>query len=211
MDGNQPAAAHPAAQQTRKRSAADLDAASEAAPSTAATAPAQHVDPAELPLDSDDSAAMVVESDASADLEVSGAPRDPEAVLGDMFQALLAKLSTPHTRCATPRALPPVLLMRVRHGGNGPWPVCSCGWRVLRSLSSWNWLGCGTCRLSWSAAVWKADKKHAEIVVKRSPYLDRMGRTVQHGHVHSNIMLRCTQSALQLIDMIGELVTCNDC
>lgn len=127
MDGDQPAAAHPAAQQTRKRSAADLDAASEAVPSEAAMAPAQHADPAELPLDSDDSAAIMVESDASAGLEVSRAPRDPEAVLGDMFQALLAKLSTPHTR------------------------------------------------LGWSAAVWKADKKHAEIVVKRSPYLDRMG------------------------------------
>jgi hypothetical protein len=40
-------------------------------------------------------------------------------------------------------------------------------------------------RQNWSAAVWKADFKHAEIVVKRSPYLDRMGEILVSPYMHT--------------------------
>lgn len=30
-------------------------------------------------------------------------------------------------------------------------------------------------RMGWSVAVWRPAAKHAEVVIKKSPYLDRMG------------------------------------
>lgn len=105
MYADSAAASQPEAQQTRKRSAADLDGDAgphaDASAAAAAAAAAQHADPAEVPLDSDDSAAIVEESDASEGVEVTGRQRDPAVVLDETLQALLERLAAPHHRCGS--------------------------------------------------------------------------------------------------------------
>lgn len=89
----------PDVQPGRKRSAVELDGcALQAEEATEAPAPAQHADPAEVPLDSDDSAAIVPEQDDVEGDDVTGKQRDPAVVLDEMLQALLKKLSVPHRR-----------------------------------------------------------------------------------------------------------------
>lgn len=85
-------------QPNRKRDAAQLD--GTVAQPAEAVAPMQHADPAELPLDSDDSAAVVPEEDDVVNSGEAGKQqRDPAVVLDEMLQALLLKLSLPHRRC----------------------------------------------------------------------------------------------------------------
>ena len=84
-------------QPNRKRDATQLD--GTAAQPAEAVAPMQHADPAELPLDSNDSAAVVPEEDDVVDSGEAGKQqRDPAVVLDEMLQALLLKLTIPHTR-----------------------------------------------------------------------------------------------------------------
>jgi hypothetical protein len=98
MDSSPAVALQTNAQPTRKRSAGELDGDPAQPAEAAARAPAQHADPAEVPLDSDDSAAIVPEEDDVEGGEVTGPQRDPAVVLDEMLQTLLKKLSTPHRR-----------------------------------------------------------------------------------------------------------------
>ena len=97
MNRKKAVAPHAMMQPSRKRDATQLDGV--AAQPAMTAAPTQHADPAELPLDSDDSAAIVPEDvDVVDSGETGSKQRDPAVVLDEMLQALLQKLSLPHRR-----------------------------------------------------------------------------------------------------------------